>query len=78
MTRNFFNWTAENVVRFIKKYNFTQTHAKGSHVFYFGHYGGIPRQVCIPFHGARILKPRTLKGIIRQSGIPKEKWVEWR
>jgi len=76
MMRNVFNWTAEDVVRFIKKHKFTQTHAKGSHLFYIGHYSGVLRQVCIPFHGSRIIKPRTLNGIIKQSGIPKEKWLE--
>lgn len=76
MVKGFFNWTAEDVVRFLKDYKFFYTHTKGSHVFYVGHYGGILRQVCIPFHGSRILKPKTLKGIIMQSGIPKENWLE--
>ncbi len=75
MTRGIFNWTAEDVVRFLKEYGFTQSHSKGSHIFYFGRYGGAPRQACVPFHGNRIIKPRTLRGIICQSGIPKEKWL---
>jgi predicted RNA binding protein YcfA (HicA-like mRNA interferase family) len=76
MTRGFFNWTAEDVIRILKNYNFLHIHTKGSHMFYVGRCGGELRQVCVPFHGSRILKPRTLKGIINQSGIPKEKWLK--
>jgi len=76
MTRGFFNWTAEDVIRLLKEHNFWHSHTKGSHMFYIGKYNGELRQVCIPFHGGRILKPRTFKGIIRQSGIPKNNWLE--
>ncbi|TSA44825.1 addiction module toxin, HicA family [bacterium] len=75
MTRGIFNWTAEDVVRVLKEFDFNHSHTKGSHVFYAGRYGSALRQVCVPFHGSRILKPRTLRGIIRQSGIPQEKWI---
>jgi predicted RNA binding protein YcfA (HicA-like mRNA interferase family) len=76
MVRGIFNWTAEDVVRFIKERGFILNHAKGSHYFYVGKYGGEFRQVCVPFHGSRTIKPRTLKGIILQSGIPKEEWLK--
>jgi len=76
MTRGVFNWSPEDVARFLKEHGFQCVHAKGSHVFYVGRYGGQLRQVCVPFHGSRALKPRTLKGIIAQSGIPKDKWLE--
>jgi len=76
MVKGFLNWTAENVIRFLREYRFIHSHTKGSHMFYVGHFGGLLRQVCIPFHGSRILKPRTLKGIIRQSGIPKGEWLK--
>lgn len=75
MSRGLFNWTAEEVVRFLKEYKFVHSHTKGSHTFYVGRCGGLPRQVCVPFHGSKTLKPRTLKGIILQSGIPKDKWI---
>lgn len=45
-------------------------------MFYVGKFGGQPRQVCIPFHGSRAINPKTLKGIISQSGISKEEWLE--
>ncbi|TSC91197.1 MAG: hypothetical protein CEN90_579 [Parcubacteria group bacterium Licking1014_17] len=75
MPRNYFNWTAEEVMRFLKKHGFSLNHTHGSHYYYVGHYGKQFQQVCIPFHGQRSLKPRTLKAIILQSGIPKEIWL---
>lgn len=75
MPRGLYNWTAEDVVRFLKAHGFVLNHTKGSHYYYVGKYGGAFRQVCVPFHGSRIIKPRTLKGIIRQSGVPKERWL---
>ncbi len=76
MPRGYFNWTAEKVVRFLKKYNFSHIYTKGSHMFYSGYYNNQKRQVCIPFHGKSSLKPRTLKGIITQSGIPAKEWIK--
>lgn len=75
MPRGLYNWTFNNVVRFLKDYNFRLNHIEGSHYFYTGSYDGKFKQVCIPFHGNKVLKPRTLKGIISQSGIPKKKWI---
>ncbi len=74
MPRGFYNWTAEDVVRFLKAHGFVLNHTKGSHYYYVGHYGGAFHQVCVPFHGSKTIKIRTLKGIIRQSGVPREKW----
>ena len=75
MPRGVYNWTAEEVIRILKQYGFTLTHTRGSHYYYAGRYGGLFRQVCVPFHGSRTLKPRTMKGIMAQSGIPKEMWL---
>ena len=74
MPRGYFNWTFSDVVRFLRDHDFRHNHTEGSHHFYVGKYDGILRQVCVQFHGKKALKPRTLKGIILQSGIPKEKW----
>jgi len=75
MPRGFYNWTAEDVIRFLKAHNFTLNYTKGSHYYYVRSFGHVLHQVCIPFHGSRIIKPRTIKGIINQSGIPKEEWL---
>jgi predicted RNA binding protein YcfA (HicA-like mRNA interferase family) len=75
MSRGINNWTAEDVMRFLKARGFVFNHAKGSHYFYVGRVNGKIHQVCIPFHGAKSLNPRTLKGIILQSGISKNEWL---
>ena len=71
MPRGLFNWAAEDAIRFLKEYKFFHIHTKGSHMFYFGHYNGQPRQVCVPFHGKRVLKPRTLKALSNNREFPK-------
>ena len=76
MTRRLYNWTAEDVVRFLKSRGFLLNHTRGSHYYYVSRYGGMFRQVCVPFHGSRIIKPRTLKGMILQSGIPQSEWLK--
>ena len=64
----------EDAIRFFKKnINFFHIHTKGSHMFYFVQWPA--SEVCVPFHGKRVLKPRTLKGIIQQSEFPKE-WLK--
>lgn len=75
MPNNLFNWTFNDVVRFLKDYGFTWNYTKGSHYFYVGKYNKQFRQVCIPFHGSKTISPKTMKGIILQSGIEKEKWL---
>ncbi len=76
MVQNVFNWTFSEAVDFLKNYKFIFSHTKGSHYYYTGNYGGEPRIVQVPFHGSKALKPRTLKGIIRQSGIPRNLWLD--
>ncbi len=75
MSRGIFNWTAEEVVRFLKGNSFSLNYTRGSHLYYVGHANGSFRQVCVPFHGSRAIKPRTMKGIILQSGIEKSEWL---
>ncbi len=77
MTRGIFNWTSEEIVRFLKENNFQLSHSKGSHFYYIGKSNGELRQVAVPFHGAKAIKPRTLNGIIRQSGIDKKNWLNY-
>lgn len=76
MVRGLFNWTAEDVVRFLKARDFSVDHTRGSHWYYVGFASGKVRIVCVPFHGSRSIKPRTLKGIIEQSGIDKKEWLK--
>lgn len=75
MPRGVFNWTFDDIVTVLKENSFVLIHIEGSHHYYFGNYGGKSRQVSVQLHGRKALKPRTLKSIIAQSGIPKEKWL---
>ena len=38
-------------------------------------YEKILRNICVPFHTSKTIKPRTLKGIIIQSGISQKEWI---
>jgi uncharacterized protein (DUF2384 family) len=38
-------------------------------------YGGAIRQVSVAFHGAKSIHPKTMRSIVRQSGIPQEEWM---
>lgn len=76
MMRGAFNWSFRDVVNFLKDHGFVLRYTEGSHFFYVKKEGAISSQVCIPFHGGSSIKPRTLKGIIAQSGIPKKEWLK--
>jgi predicted RNA binding protein YcfA (HicA-like mRNA interferase family) len=76
MTRGLFNWTFADVESFLKENGFTLNYTNASHYYYVSRYGGELRNVCVPFHGKTALKPRTLKGIILQSGIPQKEWLK--
>lgn len=75
MTRGILNWTFRDVEIFLKEHNFHLNHIKGSHYFYIAHINKVMRQVCVPRHGSLSFKPRTMKGIILQSGIDREEWL---
>jgi predicted RNA binding protein YcfA (HicA-like mRNA interferase family) len=75
MIRRAFNWTFRNVVEFLKDHGFELRYTEGSHFFYVKK-NGKSHQVCVPFHGGRSMKPKTLKGIIAQSGIDKSEWFK--
>lgn len=75
MPKGVFNWTFSDVIEFLKEYRFVYAHTEGSHYYYAGKYGGEPRIVQVPFHGSKPFKPRTFKGIVKQSGIPLNIWL---
>lgn len=76
MPKKLFNWTFRDVDEFLKENKFSLHHTNGSHFYYIGYKNKIPRHVCVPFHGSRAIKPRTLKGIILQSGILQAEWLK--
>ena len=74
MPKGVFNWTFSDVVVILKENGFYLNYIKGSHCFYVGFIGGKTRQVCVPKHGNIAFKPRTLKGMIEQSGLLRDRW----
>lgn len=74
MPRGVNNWTFNDVATLLKENGFFLNHVKGSHFFYVGFVDNKTRQVCVPKHGNIAIKPRTLKGIIEQSGLTKNHW----
>jgi predicted RNA binding protein YcfA (HicA-like mRNA interferase family) len=76
MPNKYFNWTFKDVEGVLKDHNFILNHIRGSHHYYTAAVEGKMKQVCVPRHGQIALKPRTMKGIIEQSGIDKEVWFK--
>lgn len=74
MPRGLFNWTFNDVVTVLKEHGFQLNHTKGSHFYYVGYTDKVMRQVCVPKHGSLSIKARTMKGIVLQSGLPKDAW----
>ncbi len=74
MSRGVMNWTFSDVVDVLKEHGFTLSHIEGSHYFYLKSHDGKVYQVCVPKHGSRAFKPRTLKGMIAQSGLTRSGW----
>ncbi|RJQ30803.1 type II toxin-antitoxin system HicA family toxin [Candidatus Parcubacteria bacterium] len=75
MPRGVFNWSFHDVEKFLRSKGFQLNHIEGSHYYFTVSLNGIIHQVCVPFHGSKTFKPRTLKGIIVQSGFSKEEWL---
>ena len=76
MPRRLYNWTFKDVVCVLRDNGFQQNHTEGSHYYYIGIYNKKFRIVQVPHHGKKVIKPKTLKGIITQSGIPQKEWLK--
>jgi len=76
MSRGVKNWTHKKTIQFLKENGFQLNHTRGSHFYFTGYINKAFRQVCVPFHGKGAIKPRTMNGIIKQSGIAKEIWFK--
>ena len=76
MPRGLNNWSAADIVRFLRKHEFIHSYTRGSHFYYIGKINKQSRQVCVPIHGKNAaIHPKTLKGIILQSGISTNEWL---
>ncbi len=69
-------WSANDVVRFLKKHGFIHHRTNGSHFHYKKIEEGKAYLVTVAYHGNKDIPPGTLNSIIRQSGIDKEKWIK--
>ena len=79
MTNRLYNWTYRDVTNFIKENGFSYDGPlKGSHEGWvkLGTNGEPDRIVEVNF-SHRSYPPKTLKIMIRQSGIDRKKWIEW-
>jgi predicted RNA binding protein YcfA (HicA-like mRNA interferase family) len=76
MVKKLHNWNFKQVEVFLKSKGFILNYTNGGHYYYVAHIAGRVRNVCVPFHGNKgIIKTRTLKGVILQSGIEQKEWL---
>lgn len=75
MPRGINNWTYNDVSGFLRKEGFSLSHQRGSHYYFSGFKNGRARMVTVPYHGNQSIKPKTMSGIILQSGIDKKEWL---
>jgi predicted RNA binding protein YcfA (HicA-like mRNA interferase family) len=79
MSRKLTNWNYRKVTNFLTEQGFKyQKPLKGSHQAWIKHgeHGAPARrvEVSIPYNSYH---PKTVKNMIRQSGIDKTTWFEW-
>ncbi len=74
MPRGYFNWTFHDVVKVLHARGFVQVGVEGSHYSFERTVEGKRYITGVAFHGNKTLKPRTIKSIIAQSGMPKKEW----
>lgn len=65
--------TSKQIVRVLKKRGFYTVHSRGSHQTF---HSLIGRTVTVPVHAGKILRPRTLKSILKQAGISVEELIK--
>ncbi len=67
---------ARQVLSAPQRAGFIVDRVRGSH-YILAHPGDPARAVTVPFHGAKDLKPGTLRNIIRQAGLTVEEFREF-
>ncbi len=78
MSNNFKNWVFSDIQKFLKKNNFLLLRRKGSHFHFYKKENSKTFLVTIPFHGKKSIKIRTMKNIVKNSGIEKEEWFSFK
>jgi len=74
MPNGFKNWNFSQTTKFLKNNDFVHIKTKGSHFFYSKNTKIKEFLVVVPFHSNKDIAVGTMKSIILQSGISKEKW----
>lgn len=67
----------KRIIKALRKADFEVFHIRGSH--HYLHRWTDERWspiVTVPVHGTRILKPKTLKSILKQAGLTVEEFIE--
>ncbi len=76
MPHQLYNWPHVQATQFLEKNGFIANSTRGTSPCFTRELGGIVYAVVVPHHGYnKALKPRTLKAIIEDSGIPFEEWL---
>ncbi|NJL89897.1 MAG: type II toxin-antitoxin system HicA family toxin [Coleofasciculaceae cyanobacterium SM2_1_6] len=65
--------TAKEMIRVLEKIGFILARQSGSHKIYKNAEG---RRVTVSYHGATILKPKTLKSILNEANLTVENLID--
>ena len=76
MSHGLSNWTFRDVQNFLLEHGFTLHHVRGSHYYFKKYEQNRFYMTHMQYHGAKSIPEGTLRAIIRQSGIPKDQWLE--
>ena len=66
--------TARQAEKVIRKLGFQLLRQSGSHKIFFN--GDIDKRITLPCHGQRVIHPKIVKDIIRDSGVNPAEFVE--
>ncbi|MBI4133284.1 type II toxin-antitoxin system HicA family toxin [Candidatus Uhrbacteria bacterium] len=65
--------TAKEIIAVLERLSFSLSRQSGSHKIYKNQQG---RRVTIPFYGSKILHPKILKSIMRDTDVSLERLIE--
>lgn len=63
----FTNITASDIVKVLNKLGYVEDRQRGSHVIYY--HPSTHQRVVIPIHGKTVIKPKTLRSILKDIGL---------
>jgi len=65
--------TADDVIRVLERIGFYLARQSGSHKIYKNPEG---KRVTVPYHAEKIIHPKVLKSILRDAGLPTERFED--